>query len=105
MIRRIVKMTFREEEVPAFAALFEQTKDRLRHFPGCKHLELWRQHDQHSVFFTFSIWDSPEDLAQYRSSDLFAQTWKQTKALFAAPPQAWSLDLFSQPEQVSGISL
>ena len=93
MIRRLVKLTFREEEVPAFLALFERTKDRIRNFPGCRHLELWRECDQPNVFFTFSIWDSQSDLDQYRSSELFGQTWKQTKALFAAPPQAWSLDL------------
>ncbi len=96
MIRRLVKLTFREEDVPAFLTLFEQTRNRIRNFPGCRHLELWRQHDQPNVFFTFSIWDSQVDLDQYRSSELFGQTWKQTKALFAAPPQAWSLDLWSQ---------
>lgn len=105
MIRRLVKMTFREEEIPVFVALFEQTKEQIRNFPGCGHLELWCQHDQASVFFTFSIWDSPAALDHYRSSELFGQTWKQTKALFAAAPEAWSLDFFSQPEQDSGISL
>ena len=103
MIRRIVKMTFHEPEIPVFLDLFEKTKDRIRQFPGCRHLELWQQREQPAVLFTFSIWETMEDLELYRNSSLFKDTWKQTKILFAAAPQAWSLELISQPDQNSGI--
>jgi autoinducer 2-degrading protein len=96
MIRRLVKMTFREDEAPVFQALFEKVKGDIRKFPGCMHLELWQQHDQANVFFTFSLWESKEALDQYRNSALFAETWKQTKALFAAAPEVWSLEFSSQ---------
>lgn len=42
MITRIVKMTFREEEVEAFKALFEERKSLIRNFKGCTHLQLWQ---------------------------------------------------------------
>ena len=96
MIRRLVKMTFREDEAHLFQALFEKVKGDIRKFPGCMHLELWQQHGQANIFFTFSLWESAEALDHYRSSILFAETWKQTKALFAAAPEAWSLELSSQ---------
>lgn len=105
MIRRIVKMTFREAEVPVFLALFERTKNNIRSFPGCRHLELWKQEAHDNVFFTFSIWEGPDALETYRKSELFKNTWTQTKALFAAPAQAWSLEFFSAPDQDSGLNL
>jgi quinol monooxygenase YgiN len=40
MITRIVKMNFRPEEVENFLNIFHQSKDKIRHMPGCKHLEL-----------------------------------------------------------------
>ena len=40
MINRIVKMTFREEELDNFLQVFEASKDKIRNFPGVKHLEL-----------------------------------------------------------------
>ncbi|MBK8045150.1 MAG: antibiotic biosynthesis monooxygenase [Haliscomenobacter sp.] len=104
MIRRIVKMTFREEETDTFLDLFERTKNAIRNFPGCCHLELWRQHAHEHVFFTYSLWENPGALEAYRQSELFQNTWSQTKALFAAKPQAWSLELVSQPDLQEGQS-
>lgn len=91
MILRIVKMTFRDEEIDVFLTLFNQRKSLIRSFDGCSHLELWQETGSANVFFTYSIWDSEQDLNRYRFSELFKDTWSKTKALFAAPPQAWSV--------------
>lgn len=92
MIVRIVKMTFRPDEVRHFLDLFQGWKPRIRSFPGCRHLELL--HDVHDprVFFTYSHWDGPEDLEAYRGSDVFASVWPVVKVLFEAPAEAWSTD-------------
>lgn len=97
-------MTFREAGVAAFEELFERTKDEIRNFPGCMHLELWKAQDTETVFFTFSIWQDTRALEHYRHSNLFRQTWAQTKPLFAENAQAWSLDLVNQPLQKSGLN-
>lgn len=89
MLIRIVKMEFRKEEVETFKALFETVKFKIRSQPGCQHLELLQGTDI-TTFFTYSYWDNQEALDQYRHSDLFGTTWKKTKALFNAAPQAWS---------------
>ena len=90
MIKRIVKMTFREEETDRFETIFNDSCDRIRASQGCEYLELTRSADDKRVYFTISIWNEQADLERYRSSDLFKSTWKATKALFDDRPRAWS---------------
>jgi heme oxygenase (mycobilin-producing) len=91
MLKRIVKMTFRSENVPTFQQLFEERKALIRHFDGCQHLELWQDAHRPNVFFTYSFWDSETKLNAYRNSELFGDTWAKTKALFEEKPEAWSV--------------
>ncbi len=90
-------MEFRAEEIPGFEALFAARKERIRGFEGCLHLELWRESAKPEVFFTYSHWESEAALDRYRYSEFFKDTWTRTKALFSAPPQAWSLNREPQP--------
>ena len=55
MIKRIVKLTFRPEEVDTFMAIFEAKKVAIRTFPGCLHLELWRNLEPDNIFFTYCL--------------------------------------------------
>jgi len=87
---RIVRMTFRSEEVPAFLKNFEAHKVLIRNFPGCSHLELWQDENQKNIFVTYSHWESEAALNQYRDSQLFKSVWGFTKTLFSEKPQAWS---------------
>ena len=91
MLIRIVRMTFKEEEVDNFLLMFNDKKSFIRHFPGCIHLELQRDFNDPCVFATYSLWNSEEDLNNYRNSELFAQVWAETKAKFADKPVAFSL--------------
>lgn len=91
MTVRLVKMTFRPEEVEHFQELFEGWRHRIITFPGCNHLELLHDVAEPSIFFTYSEWGSPTDLENYRNSEVFASVWPVVKALFAAPAQAWSM--------------
>ncbi|HEX2617827.1 MAG TPA: antibiotic biosynthesis monooxygenase family protein [Flavobacteriales bacterium] len=92
MIVRVVKMTFRAEEVQRFQDLFEGWRHRIIAFPGCRHLQLL--HDLHDprVFFTYSEWENPSDLEAYRNSEVFAGVWPVVKGLFNAPAQAWTME-------------
>jgi len=81
------------DKVETFKALFEEKKHLIRSFPGCNYLELLQgKAARNNVFFTYSYWDSEEDLNNYRYSDLFAETWKSTKALFIKKAEAISLE-------------
>lgn len=91
MIVRIVQMTFREDKIADFTALFDERKERIRNFEGCQHLELWQDAHHSNIFFTYSMWDSEAHLDKYRFSEFFKDTWSHTKALFAGKPQAWSV--------------
>lgn len=89
---RIVKMHFKEIHCEDFLRLFHQVKDRISAFEGCIEVKLLRDINQPDTFFTISKWENEEALHNYRNSDLFKTTWALTKALFASPAQAWSLD-------------
>jgi len=90
MLVRIVRMTFQEDKTGAFLKIFRHSKDKIRAFAGCRHVELLQDINHPNVYSTYSLWDSEEHLNNYRDSELFGQVWKATKALFAAKPQAWS---------------
>jgi len=91
MIVRIVKMQFKPEHIPTFKNIFEEKKEKIRNFPGCQHLELLQGTEaKNNVFFTYSYWDTEEDLNNYRYSDVFKETWSMTKVLFSAKPEAIS---------------
>jgi len=91
VIVRIVKMSFRQEEMEAFRELFEERKATIRSFEGCLHLELWQDTEVLTTFFTYSHWESEAHLDKYRFSEFFKDTWQRTKALFADKAAAWSV--------------
>ena len=90
MVVRIVKLTFRENEIENFKQVLEESKDKIRAFPGVMHLQMLQSTSDPCIFFTHSHWKTAEDLEQYRHSELFKSTWAKTKPLFSAPAEAWS---------------
>lgn len=92
MLIRIVKLSFHEENIPAFLENFEKMKTHIRNSPGNRLLELYQDKEHKGVFFTYSYWDSETDLENYRKSALFDEIWTFTKKLFNDKPQAWSVD-------------
>ncbi|MFZ6051565.1 putative quinol monooxygenase [Halocola ammonii] len=92
MLIRIVKMTFQPEKVDEFLELFDSKKEAIRATEGCEHLELIRQIDQPNVMMTYSFWRGEEHLKNYKNTDVFKEVWPKTKALFAARPEAWSME-------------
>ena len=93
MIKRIVRMEFRPDAVQDFLQVFNETCDQIRAFPGILKLELHRDTTQDHVFYTLSHWENEAALHTYRDSTLFRGVWPRTKALFAAPPQTFTLRL------------
>ena len=93
MINRIVKMTFEESKVEAFQTLFLEVEPKINAFPGCKGVKLLRDIKNSNIFFTYSLWTGEEALLDYRNSELFADTWKKTKALFSQKAEAWSTEV------------
>lgn len=92
MIVRVVKMTFRDEGIEQFLQLFLPRSEKIRYFPGCSHLQLWRDTRHHNVYFSYSWWESEEALNTYRESELFKETWALAKAQFGDKPEAWSVE-------------
>lgn len=98
MITRIVKMVFRPEEATAFEALFESRKPLIAASEGCLGVELLKETSATEIGITYitrSLWDHEDSLELYRSSELFADTWRLTKEKFADRPEAWSTKIVS----------
>ncbi|WP_372946547.1 putative quinol monooxygenase [Muriicola sp.] len=91
MITRIVKLHFKKENISSFERIFRETQEVIRNFEGCTLLELYQDAADPSIFFTYSKWDSEEDLEAYRESDFFKGVWARTKALFVEKAEAWSI--------------
>ncbi|RWX00552.1 putative quinol monooxygenase [Flavobacterium cerinum] len=92
MFVRIVKMGFHEDKVDAFLDNFEEVKQNIRNFPGNRFLELYRDKNDPTIFFTYSYWETEADLENYRKSELFIEVWAFTKQLFRQKAEAWSVD-------------
>ena len=92
MLIRIVKMSFHEEKIASFLNNFDLMKDHIRNSPGNRLLELYQDKKNPCIFFTYSYWETENDLENYRNSALFDEVWTFTKKLFNAKPEAWSVD-------------
>ncbi|NVJ88577.1 MAG: antibiotic biosynthesis monooxygenase [Flavobacteriaceae bacterium] len=92
MFVRIVKMSFHTKHIPAFLKMFDEKKALIRANKGCELLELYQDKNNPEIFFTYSYWNSEDDLENYRNSALFKATWAQTKTYFNDKPLAWSVD-------------
>ena len=95
MLVRIVKLTFKKENIASFEQIFDQSKQYIRDFEGCTFLELYQDKENPTIFFTYSYWENQTALEDYRKSELFKGVWGETKILFAAKPEAWSLKKIS----------
>ncbi len=85
-------MSFEPSKIEAFLTNFDTKKEHIRNFEGCLFLELYRDKDQTNCFFTYSFWENDAALERYRHSELFKNVWAETKAMFNAKPEAWSVD-------------
>ena len=90
MLLRIVKMEFDPTQVQAFDELFAQSQTHIEAMPGCHRVRLIRGLGDQPIRTTLSWWERDSDLQAYRKSALFSEVWPKTKAMFSAPPVAWS---------------
>lgn len=92
MIIRIVKMNFQADKTEYFLRTFRQKQSLIASFDGCNGVELLRDIHNPNTFFTYSRWNSPENLDAYRQSALFKETWSTAKLWFSGKAEAWSVE-------------
>jgi heme-degrading monooxygenase HmoA len=85
-------MSFHEEKISKFLENFEFIKEKIRNVPGNRLLELYQDKNNQTIFFTYSYWETEQDLENYRNSELFFEIWTDTKKLFNNKPEAWSVE-------------
>jgi heme-degrading monooxygenase HmoA len=92
MITRIVKLEISTPLLQSFMDMFHSSKTGILDFTGCRSVELLQEEStpDKTTFFTYSIWETKEDLERYRSSDFFRGVWTETKKHFCGRPEAWT---------------
>ena len=90
MLVRTVRMYFLPGSGEEFLKLFDRSKNKIRNFPGCHHLELWQDYHDQDIYVTYSYWEDDGALQAYRKSELFKTVWAETKKLFEKDPVAFS---------------
>lgn len=101
MFIRIVKLSFHQKHIEDFIEIFENSKNEIRKTPGCRLLELYRDKNNDNIFFTYSHWETEQNLENYRNSDFFKDVWGNTKILFNNKPEAWSVDKLQSVEKTN----
>ena len=91
---RLVKLTLKKEHVTDFITHFDTVKEKINAFPGCIGMKLLRDNNTPGIVFTYSEWDSEEDLENYRTSELFASIWPTVKQWFDQKAEAWSTEVY-----------
>jgi autoinducer 2-degrading protein len=91
MITRIVKMTFKPENIDGFRESFGAYQKQIRAFDGCSGVDLMKDLNNECVYFTLSYWNTEDDLNSYRESYIFKNTWSKVKPMFSEKAEAWSL--------------
>ncbi|UCH98705.1 MAG: antibiotic biosynthesis monooxygenase [Candidatus Aminicenantes bacterium] len=92
MIVRIVKMTFMESKSDDFKEFVTTIRSKIRNFKGCQHLDILQDLHHRNIFFSYSRWETEQDLENYRRSDFFKETWSKASQWFKAKPRAWSTE-------------
>jgi quinol monooxygenase YgiN len=92
MITRIVKLTIDPEKKDYFFDEIVPFQAKIRQQKGCSYLEFFQDINNVGVIFTYSNWDSEDDLNNYRQTELFDAAWTMAKKLFVGKPEAWSIE-------------
>ena len=90
MLKRIVKMEFDETKLADFLESVKGKKEIIQSFNGCEHLEFWQDQNDPCIIFTYSCWQTEDDLNAYRFSQFFKDTWQFTRTCFRRKAEAWS---------------
>lgn len=87
-------MEFEEDRIGDFLSYFDGIKDRVNNFPGCYGMKLYQDINKSNVVFTYSHWESVDDLNNYRDSDTFGEIWPKIKMWFCNKPEAWTVNAY-----------
>ena len=93
MMIRIVKMKFQPGKENDFLRIYSENEKKIRSSIGCTHLELLRDTTDPTLFFTYSHWETEEDLHAYRNSILFLSVWEKVTLIFSEKAEAWTTEM------------
>ena len=92
MIRRVVRLTLKEDKADDFKAFVTPKVPLIKGFDGCEGLEFLQDTNESNVFYTISLWQSEEALNSYRASELFGTIWPNVKPWFKDKALTYSMN-------------
>lgn len=96
MIIRKVDLEIDPSKLDEFEEIFTSRNPSLNKVKGCHRVELIKHPELEFAYSTLSMWDSEDDLNNYRKSEYFGETWMKLKPLFTAKAKATTYDLIHQ---------
>lgn len=94
MITRVVKLQFHPEHLKDFLSYFDTISHIVNEFPGCLGMKLYQDISNPTTVFTYSHWNTAQDLENYRLSDEFNRIWPTIKPWFGGKPEAWTVEAY-----------
>ena len=95
-LNRLVKLHFKPGKAEDFKKIFEYGQHVVAGSEGCHGVQLLQDRDEPDIAFTYSLWDSEEDLNRYRHSKAFREYWPKIKSLLADKAEVWNLSLMAE---------
>lgn len=92
MIKRLVSMEIQPDLLEEAEKILKENVHKIRSFKGCMHLQILRDINVPNRIFSYSEWNSLQDLENYRSSEFFRLFWKKLKKNFQTKAIAWTLE-------------
>ncbi|MFT6815405.1 MAG: heme-degrading monooxygenase HmoA [Sphingobacteriales bacterium] len=92
MIKRVVKLEIKDSSRAEFEGIVAKYKPFIEKSKGCSKLDILQDVNNPTIYFTYSYWNTEEDLDEYRHGSLFKEVWALFKPHFNAKAEAWSLN-------------
>ncbi len=94
-------MTLKEAHVDSFKKRIPIISIEVRRVSGCMHNDIFRDKNKDNVFYSYTIWNSEEDIEKYLNSQYYKEIWNDLWDYFKIEPQAWKIDnIFDYPESL-----
>lgn len=85
-------MEINDHDVDKFKSMIQSIQDKIKAFDGCYSVNILCDKNQKNRFFSYSTWESEEDLNNYRKSEFFTEIWSDVKKMFIKDAQAWTVE-------------
>ena len=102
MIIRVVKIPIKDASINSFIKRIPIISNEVRRVSGCIHNDIFRDKMKENIFYSYTIWNSDEDIEKYLGSQYYKDIWGDLWDYFEGTPKSWKIDnIFDYPSEES----